>query len=73
MNVTTPHMPTIAKCYGIDRTHAYRLRRRHGLTAEQLFDTDFVFSRLLESGRGSPLRTRLSNPATRAEIRKALQ
>ena len=61
-------MPSIAIAYGINRAHAYQLRKRHGLTAEQLADPGLVFEKLLNAGRGCPLRKRLIDPAKREAI-----
>jgi hypothetical protein len=44
----------------------------NALTRADLVNPDYVFQRLLELGRISPLRSRLSNPAIRESITKQI-
>lgn len=73
MKGTAPFIRDIARAYGVCRQHAHDLCKRHGLTVEDLRDPEKVFDKLLERGRGCPLRTRLANPVTRAIIREEIE
>jgi hypothetical protein len=63
-------MIELAKSYGISRQGLYVAMGSNALTRSDLLNPDYVFQRLLDLGRLSPLRTRLSNPATRQTIKK---
>jgi hypothetical protein len=73
VNVASPPIQAIADSYGVTRQRLHQLRKRHGLAPEDFSNPDFVFSLLLASGRGSPLRSKLSNPSARIIIKGKLR
>lgn len=62
----------IADAYRTTRQRIHRLRTAHKLTIEEITDPETVLHVLLEKGRACPLRTRLTDPETRAAIRQEL-
>jgi len=64
-----PTMQTLAEAYQLTRQGLYVALVSNALTRADLADPDYVFQRLLDLGRHSPLRSRLSNPATRETIK----
>lgn len=68
MSKEKPYMRELAEAYGLSRQGLHKLMHRNDLTKLDLLNPDIVFQRLLDLGRLSPLRTRLSNPTTRASI-----
>ena len=63
-----PTMQTLADAYQLSRQGLYVALESNALTRADLADPDYVFQRLLDLGRHSPLRSRLANPKTRAKI-----
>lgn len=68
MNVATPPIKLLAASYGITRQRIHQLRQRHGVPLAAFADPDRLFEHLLQSGRRSRLRSKLSDPATRENI-----
>jgi len=62
----------IAKAYGTSRQNLHELRRRYDLTPADFIEPDRLFFILLERAKGSPLRTKLIQPAMRQKIRRKL-
>ena len=59
--------------YGISGQAVRQLSIRHDLDRQVLADPDALLVVLLDRGNRSPLRTRLTDPATRNEIASQLQ
>jgi hypothetical protein len=70
MSKEKPYMRELAEAYGISRQGLHKLMVSNDLTKNDLLNPDYVFQRLLDLGRLSPLRTRLSDPRTRETIKK---
>jgi hypothetical protein len=68
VNGLKPYLQDLAEAYGLSRQGLHKIMHRNDLTKLDLLNPDIVFQRLLGLGRQSPLRTRLSNPATRETI-----
>jgi len=67
-----PTILQISKCYGISSTYYHRLTALEYLTREDWLEPDLIFHKLLERNH-SPLRAKLADPATRANIKQALK
>jgi len=65
-----PFITDISKAFGISRQTFYDKSSSLNLKKEDWFSPEVVFSRMLEHGNTSPLRTHLSDPATRETIKK---
>jgi hypothetical protein len=63
-----PTMQTLADAYQLSRQGLYVALESNAMTRADLADPDYVFQRLLDLGRQSPLRRRLANPKLRAKI-----
>jgi hypothetical protein len=72
VNGFKPYIQDLADAYGVSRQGLYGVMESNALTRAELLDPDYVFQRLLELGRQSPLRRRLSNPTTRTRIQKQI-
>jgi len=59
--------------YGISGQAARQLSIRRSIDRETLADPEALFEKLLASGNRSPLRSKLTDPATRAVIARQLQ
>jgi hypothetical protein len=71
MTTTAPTILQLSKAYGISSKYWHHISRTAGITREDWDEPDFIFRKLLERN-DSPLRQRLSDPQTRAVIRKIL-
>lgn len=71
--MTSPPMNQITEAYQAGRQSIHDLKRRYNLTTEDFRQPDKVFQILLEKGRKSKVRTKLSNPHTREHIKAKLQ
>ena len=58
--------------YGVSGQAVRQLSKRHGIDRETLQQPDALLDVLLDRGRRSPLRSRLTDPATRAAIQKQI-
>ena len=63
----------IGAVYGISGQAVRQLSIRHDLDRQVLADPDALLVVLLDRGNRSPLRTRLTDPATRAAIQKQIR
>ena len=63
----------IGAVYGVSGQAVRQLSLRHGIDRDTLADPESLFEKLLTSGNRSPLRRRLTDPATRNEIASQLQ
>ena len=63
----------IGAVYGISGQAVRQLSIRHGIDQETLQQPDALLDVLLDRGNRSPLRSRLTDPATRNEIASQLQ
>ena len=68
MNGYKPHVQDLADIYGLSRQGLYLVMESNALSRADLLNPDYVFGRMLELGRQSPLRRRLANPKLRAKI-----
>jgi len=73
MNGTAPSLKRLASAYGLSRQGITDLSKRHGIDRETLQQPDEVLVVLLDRGRRSPLRSKLTDPATRAAISSQIQ
>ena len=62
----------IGAVYGISGQAVRQLSIRHGINRETLQRPDKLLDVLLDRGNRSPLRSRLTDPATRAAIQKQI-
>ena len=62
-------LESLGAIYNVTHQNLSHLHRKHGAV---LSDPDEFFAALVASGRKSKLRTRLSDPAERARITKAI-
>ena len=69
MQSALPSITAISKAFGISRQTFYDKSRSLGLSKADWLSPEVVFSKMLATGNTSPLRTRLSNPATRETIK----
>jgi hypothetical protein len=67
-----PTVRHIARCYGLSSVYVHRLSRVAELTREHWMEPDMIFRKLLDRSH-SPLRRKLSDPATRATIHAKLR
>lgn len=72
MTGTAPSLERLASAYGLSRQGITDLSKRHGIDRETLTSPDTVLDVLLTKGNRSPLRSRLTDPATRAAIQKRI-
>ena len=72
MTGTAPSLERLATAYGLSRQGITDLSKRHGIDRDTLADPESLFEKLLTSGNRSPLRRRLTDPATRAAIQKQI-
>ena len=63
----------IGAVYGISGQAARQLSIRHGIDRDTLQQPDALFDVLLQQGNRSPLRSRLTDPSTRAAIQKQIR
>jgi hypothetical protein len=63
-----PFISDISKAFGISRQTYYDKSESLGLSKADWLSPDLVFSRMIEAGNASPIRRKLSNPATRRAI-----
>ena len=63
----------IGAAYGISGQAVRQLSIRHGIDCDTLQQPDALLTVLLDRGNRSPLRSRLTDPATRNEIASQLQ
>jgi len=68
VNGFKPYIQDLADAYGVSRQGLYCIMESNAFTRSELLNPDHVFHKLLDGGRRSPLRARLSNPTTRARI-----
>ena len=73
MNGTAPSLERLATAYGLSRQGITDLAKRHRITRGTLQQPDALLTVLLDRGNRSPLRSRLTDPATRNEIASQLQ
>ena len=59
--------------YGISGQAVRQLSIRHGIDRDTLQQPDALFDVLLQQGNRSPLRSRLTDPSTRAAIQKQIR
>jgi len=71
MTTTAPTILQLSKAYNISSKYWHHISNTAGITREDWNEPDFIFRKLLERN-DSPLRQRLSDPQTRAVIRKTL-
>jgi len=69
MQSPLPSITAISKAFGISRQTFYDKSSSLGLSKADWLSPEVVFSKMLATGNTSPLRTRLSNPATRETIK----
>ena len=62
-------LDSLGEIYGVTHQNLSHLQRKHGVVVT---DPDQFFAALVASGRQSRLRTRLSDPAERQRITKAI-
>lgn len=62
-------LESLGAIYGVTHQNLSHLHRKHGAV---LSDPDELFSALVATGRKSKLRTRLTDPAERERITKAI-
>lgn len=72
MTGTAPSLERLASAYGLSRQGITDVAKRHGIDRQVLADPDSLFVVLLDRGRRSPLRSRLTDPSTRAAIQKQI-
>ena len=72
MTGTAPSLERLATAYGVSRQGITDLSKRHGIERQVLADPEALLVVLLDRGRRSPLRSRLTDPATRAAIQKQI-
>ena len=73
MKGSAPSLERLATAYGVSRQGITDVAKRHDLDRQVLADPDALLVVLLDRGNRSPLRTRLTDPATRNEIASQLQ
>ena len=73
MNGTAPSLERLATAYGVSRQGITDVAKRHDLDRQVLADPDALLVVLLDRGNRSPLRSRLTDPSTRAAIASQLQ
>ena len=73
MTGTAPSLERLATAYGLTRQGVTDLSKRHGIERQVLADPEALLTVLLDKGNRSPLRSRLTDPATRNEIASQLQ
>jgi hypothetical protein len=73
MNGTAPSLERLATAYGLTRQGITDLSKRHGIDRETLQRPDALLVVLLDRGNRSPLRSKLTDPATRAAIASQIQ
>ena len=72
MTGTAPSLERLATAYGLTRQGITDVSKRHGIEPQVLADPDALLVVLLDRGNRSPLRSRLTDPATRAAIQKQI-
>ena len=63
----------LGAAYGISGQAVRQLSVRHGIDLDTLKQPDALLTVLLDRGNRSPLRSRLTDPATRAAIQEQIQ
>ena len=73
MKGSAPSLERLATAYGLSRQGITDVAKRHDLDRQVLADPDALLVVLLDRGNRSPLRSRLTDPSTRAAIASQLQ
>ena len=73
MNGTAPSLERLASAYGLTRQGITDLSKRHSIERQVLADPEALLDVLLDRGNRSPLRSKLTDPSTRAAIASQLQ
>ena len=73
MKGSAPSLERLATAYGVTRQGITDVSKRHGIERQVLADPDKLLDVLLDRGNRSPLRSRLTDPATRAAIQKQIR
>ena len=72
MKGSAPSLERLATAYGVSRQGITDVAKRHDLDRQVLADPEALLVVLLDRGNRSPLRSRLTDPATRAAIQKQI-